>query len=156
MNIIKYGKPTVIGAVTGVIAGLGTITAASGFVGPGGALLIGIIAAVFCFNFLSLVKHILKIDDSLDVFPIHGIGGIIGTLLIAVFASNKLDIFRGQGIENSILVQLKIQFIGVVSITIYTVIITYIILKITGLITKNIRISKNDEKLGLDSWTESQ
>src|SRR3990172_9170306 len=91
---VKYGKPSVLGIVTGMVAGLGTITPASGFVGPIGALAIGVIAGVVCFSATQFIKRILKIDDSLDVFPVHGVGGIIGTLLTGVFAAAS---FGGAG-----------------------------------------------------------
>ncbi|MEC9155353.1 MAG: ammonium transporter, partial [Pseudomonadota bacterium] len=85
---VRFGKPSALGIVTGMVAGLGTITPASGFVGPGGALIIGISAGLVCFYATIYIKQRLKIDDSLDVFPVHGVGGILGTLLTAVFASN--------------------------------------------------------------------
>ena len=99
---IKFGKPTALGTVTGMLAGLGTITPASGFVGPAGALVIGFVAGIVCFNAVILIKQKWKIDDSLDVFPVHGVGGIIGTLMAAVFASTELGIFSGQGFADGI------------------------------------------------------
>ncbi|HCY03834.1 MAG TPA: ammonia channel protein, partial [Gammaproteobacteria bacterium] len=96
MERIRFGKASALGIVTGMVAGLGTITPASGFVGPGGALLIGISAGVICFFATIYIKQRLKIDDSLDVFPVHGVGGILGTLLTGVFASNALGVFSGQ------------------------------------------------------------
>ena len=93
---VRFGKPSALGIVTGMVAGLGTITPASGFVGPGGALIIGISAGLVCFYATIYIKQRLKIDDSLDVFPVHGVGGILGTLLTAVFASNALGVFSGQ------------------------------------------------------------
>jgi len=91
---IKFGKPTALGTVTGIIAGLGTITPASGFVGPAGALIIGFLAGVICFNAVIIIKQKFKIDDSLDVFPVHGVGGILGTLLAAVFAACALIVIK--------------------------------------------------------------
>lgn len=93
----RFGKPSVLGAVTGMVAGLGTITPASGFVGPGGALIIGLLAGGVCFTATQYIKRVLKIDDSLDVFPVHGIGGIMGTLLAGVFSSTQLGVFSGFG-----------------------------------------------------------
>lgn len=93
----KFGKPTALGAVTGMVAGLGTITPASGYVGPAGALVIGIAAGLVCFNAVLIVKRTFKIDDSLDVFPVHGVGGTLGTVLTGVFASGSLGVFSGQG-----------------------------------------------------------
>ncbi len=150
---IKYGKPSALGAVTGMVAGLGTITPASGFVGPAGALVIGFAAGIVCFNATMFIKRVLVIDDSLDVFPVHGVGGVLGTLLTAVFANTGLGIFSGQGYasENisSIVGQLSVQLIGVVSVLVFTVFVTYIILKITDLIV-GLRASNDDEQTGLD------
>ena len=112
----KFGKASVLGAVTGMVAGLGTITPASGFVGPGGALIIGISAGIICFYSTVYIKQKLKIDDSLDVFPVHGIGGILGTLLAGVFASTELGAFSGFGYAEGIttmLGQVTVQLIGI-------------------------------------------
>src|SRR5690606_37689766 len=97
MEWLKFGKPSVLGIVTGMVAGLGTITPASGFVGPGGALIIGLTAGVVCFFATQFIKRKLVIDDSLDVFPVHGVGGILGTLSVGIFASPSLGIFSGYG-----------------------------------------------------------
>ena len=91
---LRYGKPSVLGIVTGMVAGLGTITPASGFVGPIGALAIGAAAGVACFFATSYMKRVLNVDDSLDVFPVHGVGGLLGTLLTAIFVSTT---FGGIG-----------------------------------------------------------
>lgn len=148
---IKYGKPTALGALTGLIAGLGTITPASGFVGPAGGLAIGVVAGIVCFNAVVLIKQKWKIDDSLDVFPVHGVGGIIGTLMAAVFASSELGIFSGQGLAEgmTIMSQLEVQAIGVVATLVYTAIATYIILKVVDMIT-GLRVSAEEEEQGLD------
>lgn len=148
---IKYGKPTALGAVTGMVAGLGTITPASGFVGPAGGLAIGIVAGIVCFNAVILIKQKWKIDDSLDVFPVHGVGGIIGTLMAAVFASSEIGIFSGQGLAEgmTIMSQLNVQAIGVVATFAYTAVATYIILKAVGMIT-GLRVSAEEEQQGLD------
>ena len=148
---VKFGKPTALGAVTGLIAGLGTITPASGFVGPAGALVIGIVAGIVCFNAVILIKQKWKIDDSLDVFPVHGVGGVIGTLMAAVFASDQLGIFSGQGLAEgmTIMSQLEIQAIGVIATFTYTAVATYIILKVVDMIT-GLRVSAEEEQQGLD------
>jgi len=148
---IKFGRPTALGTVTGMVAGLGTITPASGFVGPAGALVIGFIAGIVCFNAVILIKQKWKIDDSLDVFPVHGVGGILGTMMAGVFASNELGLFSGQGLAEGMTIgsQLGVQFIGVVSVFTYTAIATYIILKVVGLIT-GLRVTAEEEQQGLD------
>jgi len=148
---VKFGKPTALGMVTGIIAGLGTITPASGFVGPAGALVIGFLAGVVCFNAVIFVKQKLKIDDSLDVFPVHGVGGIIGTLLAGIFAASSLGIFSGQGLVEGMTIssQLGVQFVGVVSTILYTAVATYVILKIIEPIT-GLRVSGDEEQQGID------
>jgi len=148
---VKFGKPTALGMVTGIIAGLGTITPASGFVGPAGALVIGFLAGVVCFNAVIFVKQKLKIDDSLDVFPVHGVGGIIGTLLAGIFAASSLGIFSGQGLAEGMTIssQLGVQFLGVVSTILYTAVATYVILKIIEPIT-GLRVSDDEEQQGID------
>jgi len=148
---VKFGKPTALGMVTGIIAGLGTITPASGFVGPAGALVIGFLAGIVCFNAVIFVKQKLKIDDSLDVFPVHGVGGIIGTLLAGIFAASSLGIFSGQGLAEGMTIssQLGVQFVGVVSTIVYTAVATYVILKIIEPIT-GLRVSDDEEQQGID------
>jgi Amt family ammonium transporter len=145
---VKYGKPSALGAVTGMVAGLGTITPASGFVGPGGALLIGLSAGLVCFVATNYIKRGLKIDDSLDVFPVHGVGGILGTLLTAVFASNALGVFGGQE-DINIGSQLGIQAIGVGATIVYTAIVTFVIFKMTDILIGN-RVDADEEQEGLD------
>src|SRR5690606_23526994 len=111
----KFGKPSALGIATGMVAGLGTITPASGFVGPGGALVIGTVAGVVCFYMVIFIKQKLKIDDSLDVFPVHGIGGMLGTLAAAVFASTGLGAFSGYGFaleSYGMLEQFGVQLLG--------------------------------------------
>ncbi|WP_257607849.1 ammonium transporter [bacterium endosymbiont of Bathymodiolus sp. 5 South] len=148
---IKFGKPTALGTVTGMVAGLGTITPASGFVGPAGALVIGIVAGLVCFNAVIIIKQKLKIDDSLDVFPVHGVGGILGTLMAGVFASSELGLFSGQGLAEGMTIasQVGVQFIGVVATFAYTAIATYIILKVVGMMV-GLRVSPEEEQQGLD------
>jgi len=149
----KFGKASVLGAVTGMVAGLGTITPASGFVGPGGALIIGVAAGVICFYCTVYIKHKLKIDDSLDVFPVHGIGGILGTLLAGVFASTELGAFSGFGYAEGIstmIGQVTVQLIGIGATIIYTAIVSYLLFKLVALMTKGLRVSKEQEITGLD------
>ena len=149
---VRFGKPSALGAVTGMVAGLGTITPASGFVGPAGALVIGIAAGLLCFLATNYIKRSLKIDDSLDVFPVHGVGGVLGTLLTAVFASTSLGVFSGQGYSAEGMTmggQLGVQAIGVIATLGYTALATFIILKVTGALLDN-RVSEEDEQRGLD------
>ena len=145
---IRYGKPSVLGAVTGMVAGLGTITPASGYVGPAGALVIGIAAGMLCFLATNFMKRKLLVDDSLDVFPVHGVGGALGTLSTAVFASSALGIFSGQQ-DISITHQLGVQAIGVASAIAYTAALTFVVLKIVNLVTP-LRVSDDQETEGLD------
>jgi Amt family ammonium transporter len=149
----KFGKASVLGAVTGMVAGLGTITPASGFVGPGGALIIGIAAGIVCFYSTVYIKQTLKIDDSLDVFPVHGVGGILGTLLVGVFSATNLGAFKGFGFAEGISTmteQLTVQTIGIVSTLVYTAIVTYLLLKIVGWMTGGLRVDEENEVNGLD------
>ena len=133
-----------------MVAGLGTITPASGFVGPLGGICIGLIAGVVCYFATNYIKNKLKIDDSLDVMPVHGVGGIIGTLLAAVFASTALGGFGFADGISSMAGQLKVQAIGVVATIIWCAVFTYIILKLVGLITGGLRVSEEQEQQGLD------
>jgi Amt family ammonium transporter len=105
----RFGKPSVLGIVTGMVAGLGTITPASGFVGPMGAIVIGATAGVVCFFATTYMKRALGVDDSLDVFPVHGVGGIMGTTLTGVFASTYfggVGYAASQGMGGQVLVQI--------------------------------------------------
>ena len=150
---LKHGKPSALGAVTGMVAGLGTITPASGFVGPGGGLVIGILAGFICFYATNYIKHVLKIDDSLDVFPVHGVGGILGTLCAGIFSATSLGILSGYGFADgneTMGAQFSVQLIGVVATIAYTAIATFIILKLVGLMTGGLRVSEEDEMQGLD------
>jgi Amt family ammonium transporter len=150
---IKFGKPTALGAVTGMVAGLGTITPASGFVGPAGALVIGISAGIVCFNATLLIKRVWKIDDSLDVFPVHGVGGILGTMLAGVFASTELGLFSGQGFAdgiNSISEQLGVQAIGVAATVTFTAVATLVLLKVVDMVLGGLRVTAEEEIQGLD------
>ncbi|HZM36474.1 MAG TPA: ammonium transporter [Burkholderiales bacterium] len=146
---IKYGKPSVLGIVTGMVAGLGTITPASGFVGPMGALAIGAVAGVGCFFATSYMKRALSIDDSLDVFPVHGVGGIIGTILTGVFAAAALGgtgYAEGQTMGGQVLVQLG----GVLATALWTGILTWILLKVTDAAV-GMRVAGEEETEGLDT-----
>jgi Amt family ammonium transporter len=148
---VKYGKPSALGAVTGMVAGLGTITPASGFVGPAGGLLIGVSAGFVCFYATMFLQHTLKIDDSLDVFPVHGVGGALGTIMAGVLVSNELGVFSGMGLAEGMTIgsQLMVQLTGVVAVGAYTAIVTYVLLKVIDRIT-GLRVTAEEETSGLD------
>ncbi len=129
-----------------MVAGLVTITPASGFVGPMGALVIGIAAGVVCFSATQLIKVVLHIDDSLDVFPVHGVGGALGTVLTGILASES---FGGIGMEPSIGEQVMIQLAAVGFVVVWVVIFTFIALKLVSLVTP-LRVGQEDEIEGLD------
>lgn len=151
MEWVRHGKPSVLGIVTGMVAGLGTITPASGYVGPGGALVIGFSAGIICYYATQAVKQRFKIDDSLDVFPVHGVGGTLGTVLAGVFASDQLGVFSGQGyaVGMDMIAQVKVQLIGVVAVVAWSAIATYVLLKLVDAITP-LRVDGDQETLGLD------
>ena len=149
---VRFGKPSALGVVTGMVAGLGTITPASGFVGPGGALIIGLLAGGVCFTATQYIKRVLKIDDSLDVFPVHGVGGILGTLLAGVFSATSLGVFSGYGFADGIDSmggQLKVQIIGVIATIVFTAVVTWVILKVVDALV-GLRVTDEEEIEGLD------
>ena len=148
MEWIKYGKPSALGTVTGMVAVLGTITPASGFVGPMGALAIGVSAGIVCFFATAFIKRKLKIDDSLDVFPVHGFGGILGTMLAGVFVAAG---FGGAGYAEGVTMgsQVGVQLIGVVSTIMFTAVVTFVILKIVDAVV-GLRVTDEQETEGLD------
>ncbi len=145
---VKFGKPSALGIVTGMVAGLGTITPASGFVGPMAALLIGLTAGGVCFWATTTIKQKLRIDDSLDVFPVHGVGGILGTLFAGFFVATQ---YGGAGLAEgmSTTSQMLVQTTGILSVAIWTGIITYAILKLVGLFVR-LRVDDDEETQGLD------
>jgi len=146
---LRYGKPSVLGIVTGMVAGLGTITPASGFVGPIGALIIGAAAGVLCFLATSYMKRALNIDDSLDVFPVHGVGGMLGTLLTGVFVSSY---FGGIGYPEKVAMgdQVLVQLAGVAATAAWSGVVTYVLVKITDALV-GMRVSADEETEGLDT-----
>ena len=154
---IKQGKPTVVGIATGMVAGLATITPAAGTVGPEGALLIGLLAGIVCFYATQLIKSVLKIDDSLDVFPVHGVGGMLGIILLSIVGNP--DGFLGAGAsgisESGALNQLMIQLLGIALIFVWTAVLTWIILKIISHIT-GLRVDDETESQGLDLMSHGE
>ena len=144
-----YGKPSTLGILTGVVAGLGTITPASGFVSPVGAVCIGVVAGMVCYGATQVLKRRLHIDDSLDVSPVHGVGGVIGTLLTGVFAAPALG---GAGLavaSHRIAAQVGVQALAVLSIGAWCVLITYVLLRLLDA-TLGLRVPEEHEVEGLD------
>ncbi len=145
----KYGKPSLVGLVTGTIAGLATITPASGFVGPIGALIIGVAAGLVCFKMVQIVKTAWKLDDSLDVFAVHGVGGSLGTILVAFLCA---PMFGGLGLPDgkTMFDALGVQALGLAATVAWSAIATFILVKITAGLTGGIRVREDDELEGLD------
>jgi Amt family ammonium transporter len=146
---LRFGKPSVLGIVTGMVAGLGTITPASGFVGPMGAIAIGAAAGVVCFFATNAMKRSLGVDDSLDVFPVHGVGGILGTILTGVFVSAA---FGGAGLPEGLSVggQLGKQLVGVLATVAWCGTLTWVLLKVTDAVA-GLRVDADEETEGLDT-----
>ncbi|MEC7614421.1 MAG: ammonium transporter [Pseudomonadota bacterium] len=145
---LKFGKPTLVGLVTGTIAGLASITPASGFVGPTGALIIGGSAGIICYVLVSFVKNTLKVDDSLDVFAVHGAGGVLGILLVSFLTDSNIG---GTGYADgmSALSQFNVQLIGVASVFVWSIIASLIIIVIVKALT-GLRVEDSNEEEGLD------
>lgn len=144
---IKFGRPGLVGTVTGLVAGLATITPAAGSVGPAGALIIGIAASLVCFYAVTLIRNKLKVDDSLDVFAVHGVGGVLGTLILPFLATiGPLSPgLNGVPMEQ----QLSVQIQGIVVIIAWSVGATLVIAKVTNLVVK-MRVKSEAEIEGLD------
>ncbi len=143
---IVRGKASVLGGVSGAVAGLVVITPAAGFVTVSAALVMGIIGAVVCFWAITVLKNRLKVDDSLDAFGLHGVGGIVGAILTAFFAS---DFIMGDKAPVNMLHQLWVQIEGVLATVAYSAVMTFIILKVIDLVM-GIRVVADDERMGLD------
>jgi ammonium transporter, Amt family len=144
----RYGKPSLLGLITGMVAGLGTITPASGFVGPAGAIAIGLAAGVVCFFATQLLKRVLHLDDSLDVSPVHGVGGVIGTLFTGVFAATSLG-GAGFALDNDMARQVGVQALGVGATIAWCAVVTWLVLKLLDA-TLGLRVSEESESEGLD------
>ena len=144
----KFGRPSLVGIVTGMVAGLATVTPASGFIGVPGGIILGLAGGYFCYVAVDIIRNRLHIDDSLDVFAVHGVGGIIGSLLVAILAT---DIFSGAGLAEgmSIALQFGVQAICVAITVIWTAIASYAIFKIAG-VFGGLRVSEEHEVEGLD------
>jgi Amt family ammonium transporter len=148
IEAVKFGKPSMVGIVTGAVAGLATITPASGFVGPAGGLVIGLAGGSICYVMVVLVKRHFRIDDSLDVFAVHGVGGATGVLLTAILVDAALG---GAGLAEgrSVGGQLAIQITGIVAVLLWTLALTFVIAKIVQAVA-GIRVSSDTEEQGLD------
>jgi Amt family ammonium transporter len=148
---LKFGKPSLVGTVTGMIAGLATITPASGFVGPASAILLGFLAGIVCFVMVGLVKNRIGIDDTLDVFAVHGVGGMMGSVLCGVLSAGGMGILSGVGLAEGVTIshQLWVQILGVVATGawsgLWTIVLLVIIRAMIGL-----RVSPDEEIQGLD------
>jgi len=143
----KNGKPGLVGMITGMIAGLATVTPASGFIGPMGAIILGILSGSICYYCVGFVKFKLKIDDSLDVFAVHGVGGMIGTLLAGILATTQ---FGGLGLEKTAMEQTMVQALGIVTVALLSFVGTVIIVKIIQA-TVGLRVPEEEEVgTGLD------
>lgn len=150
MEWMRHGKPSALGAVTGMVAGLGTITPASGYIGPVAGLVVGLTAGIVCYFATALLKQKLKIDDSLDVMPVHGVGGILGTLSAGIFASQSLGgVGFGEG-NTAMADQVLVQLTGIGAAIAWCALCTFIVLKIVGLLTGGLRVSSEEEVQGLD------
>ncbi len=144
----KFGRPSLVGIVTGMVAGLATITPASGFVGPAGGLVLGLAGGVVCYYAVGLIKTRLKIDDSLDVFAVHGVGGILGILLLAPFAATGLG-GLGLPVGTSVGGQLVDQLIGVMVTVAWSAIATVVIVVAVRALV-GLRVDPESETEGLD------
>ncbi|HEB68827.1 MAG TPA: ammonium transporter, partial [Desulfobulbus sp.] len=154
MEWLKLGKPTTLGAASGAIAGLATITPAAGFVGPNAAIAIGLIAGVICFIAVNM-KSKFGYDDSLDVVGIHGVGGLVGTLLLGVFASKAVNPGGVDGLLYGSASQLFSQLIGVVVVGLYAFVVSWILVKILHS-TIGMRLAEEGEVQGMDYTEHSE
>jgi len=145
---VKFGKPSVLGTATGMVAGLGTITAAAGFVGPAAAVGIGGVAGWCCFWATQYIKNHLHIDDSLDVFSVHGVGGILGSLLTGILVANQ---FGGSGLVDGMTIgrQVQVQALAIVITALWSGLVTVILLKLVDLVV-GLRVNEEEETEGLD------
>ncbi|OBY72466.1 ammonium transporter [Acinetobacter gyllenbergii] len=143
------GKASVLGGASGAVAGLVVITPAAGFVGVGGALIMGLIGGVVCFWGITALKRLLKADDALDAFGLHAVGGIVGAILTGIFYSDEIIKAANVTLDPTFAGQLWVQIEGVLATIAYSAIVTFIILKVIDLVI-GIRVSADDERMGLD------
>jgi Amt family ammonium transporter len=145
---VKHGKPSLIGIVTGMVAGLATVTPASGFIGPDGALLCGFMAGFVCFWCVGFIKQRVGIDDSLDVFAVHGVGGALGILLTSFLGA---EAFGGMGLGEGMTItkQFGAQILGIVVVAVWSLVISWVLVKVIQK-TTGLRVHEEDEIEGLD------
>jgi Amt family ammonium transporter len=149
---VRFGKPSLVGLVTGTIAGLATVTPASGFVGPIGGVVLGIAGATICYSAVNLVKRTLAVDDSLDVLAVHGFGGVTGTILTAALA---LPALGGTGVTGGFAHQLGVQVLGVVAALAWSGAATLAVVKATQALT-GLRVDEDEEQEGLDQTAHGE
>jgi ammonium transporter, Amt family len=145
---IRHATPSLVGIVTGMVAGLATITPGAGFVGPAGAIVFGFVAGLVCFWCVGFIKQKIRIDDSLDVFAVHGVGGALGILLTSFFGAETLG-GRGLGEGMTITAQLGIQVLGISAVALWSLVVFWIIVKLIQK-TSGLRVNEEDEIQGLD------
>jgi Amt family ammonium transporter len=151
---LRSGKPTSVGMVTGCVAGLATITPASGYVGPMGALAFGVAGGAVCLYAVNWIKLTLKIDDSLDVFAVHGVGGMLGSVLVAVFTATSLGgVGYAEGLD--MVKQLTVQVLAVAVVALWSAVATYVLVKLLALVTR-LRVNGEEENEGLDLSTHGE
>ena len=142
----RFGRPSMVGLVTGAIAGLATVTPASGFIGPVGGVLLGLIGGTLCYVAVDIVKHRMRVDDLLDVLAVHGCGGALGTLATAFLA---LPLFAGVGLKTGVGAQFAVQLIGVLAVAAWSAAATAVLVKVTQALV-GLRVSDDEELTGLD------
>ena len=152
LDWIRFKKPSLIGTVTGTIAGLATVTPASGFIGPIGGVACGLFGGFICYYCADVMRNKLHIDDSLDVFAVHGMGGILGIILVAIFADSA---FGGSGLNRSMFQQLIVQLIGIATVVIWSAILTYLIAWTVRAMV-GMRVSEKEEAEGSDLFTHGE
>jgi ammonium transporter, Amt family len=146
---VRNGSPTIFGTLTGVIAGLATVTPCAGFITPLSAMAVGIAASVSCYIIISMIKPQLGYDDSLDAFGVHGVGGMLGTVLVGLFATKTVNLAGADGLFSGNPQQLILQLVGVSAVLGYTLVVTFVIYWLINYFMR-VRVSERDELMGLD------
>jgi len=152
---MRHGHPSVLGAAAGAVAGLVAITPAAGYVNATSAIIIGFLAGIICFFAVDLLKNIIKIDDALDVFAVHGVGGIVGALATGFFAEVAINPAGFNGLFFGNPEQVVKQAVAVVVVAAYAAVVTFLILKVVDLVV-GLRVPEQEEVLGLDSTTHGE